>query len=71
MMSPEFSYDMSQLIPLAQKDNIFHGTCAVPSLADSCGLPMMSGIPIFSCHVLASLDLVPNAPTTMGIRLEA
>lgn len=31
----------------------------------------MSGIPSFFCHVLASLDIVPNAPTTMGIRLEA
>lgn len=71
MMSPGFSYDMSQLIPLAQKHNIFLSTCAVPSLADSCGLPMMSGIPSFFCHVLVSLDIVPNAPTTMGIRLEA
>ena len=63
--------DVSWVLLWHVSANTLLSTCAVPSLADSCGLPMMSGIPSFSCHVLASLDIVPNAPTTMGIRLEA
>ena len=68
-MSPGFCYVMSQLNPLAQKHNTLLNTYVVPSMADIRALPMMSGIPIFSCHVLASLDIVPNAPTTMGVTL--
>ena len=63
MMFPVFSYVTSQLVPLAQKHIAFLSTCAVPSIADSWALAMMS------CHVLASFDIVPNAPTTMGMPL--
>ena len=54
---------------IAQKHNTFLGRCAVLSMAHICAQPMISGIPSFSCHVLASLDIVPNAPTTMGMTL--
>ena len=64
-----FSYCMSQLIPLAQKYNTSLRKYAVPSIANVCALPMMTGIPRSFCHALASLHINANAPKTITMTL--
>ena len=69
MMFLGFSYCMSQLIPLAQKHNTSLRKYAVPSIANVCALPMMTGIPSSFCYVLASFHINANTPKTITMTL--